>query len=152
MDEIIDALALKDEEEAELALKHAIRRLYLALICHTISSVLFKSPVLSFCAMLSRKRLKDDLDLEDFGNSWLSHPSNAEFLEGAELALFRRIQGNAELRAMFLTKAKDGSIILYPKAMNIYKSRAQEFLQPLLVLYHVPGGPPLRASELLSIM
>jgi hypothetical protein len=33
-------------------------------------------------------RLKDDLDLEDFGGSWLSHPSNAEFLEGAELALF----------------------------------------------------------------
>ncbi len=36
-------------------------------------------------------RLKDDLDLEDFGGSWLSHPSNSEFLEGAELALFRRI-------------------------------------------------------------
>lgn len=55
IDEIIDALALEDKEEAELALKHAIRRLYLALICHTVGSVLFKSPVLSFCAMLSRK-------------------------------------------------------------------------------------------------
>jgi hypothetical protein len=54
MDEIIDALALEDED-AELALKHAIRRLYLALICYTIGSVPFKSPVLSFCAMLSRK-------------------------------------------------------------------------------------------------
>ncbi|TVY12731.1 hypothetical protein LARI1_G009649, partial [Lachnellula arida] len=30
-------------------------------------------------------RLKDDLDLEDFGCSWLSHPSNSEFLEGAVL-------------------------------------------------------------------
>jgi hypothetical protein len=55
MDEIMEALALEDEEEAELALKHAIRRLYLALICHTVGSVPFKSPVLSFCAMLSRK-------------------------------------------------------------------------------------------------
>lgn len=55
MDEIIGALDLEDEEEAELALKHAIRRLYLALICYTIGSVLFKSPVLSFCAILSRK-------------------------------------------------------------------------------------------------
>jgi hypothetical protein len=36
-------------------------------------------------------RLKDNLDLENFGNSWLSHPSNSEFLEGTELALFRRI-------------------------------------------------------------
>jgi hypothetical protein len=55
IDEIIEALALEDEEEAELALKHAIRRLYLALICHTIGNMPFKSPVLSFCAMLNRK-------------------------------------------------------------------------------------------------
>lgn len=55
MDEIIKALDLEDQEEAELALKHAIRRLYLALICQTIGSVPFKSPVLSFCAMLNRK-------------------------------------------------------------------------------------------------
>lgn len=34
-------------------------------------------------------RLKDNLDLEDFGGSWLSYPSNAEFLEGTKLALFR---------------------------------------------------------------
>jgi len=55
MDEIVEALAMEDKEEAKLALKHAIWRLYLALICYTISSVLFKSLVLSFCAMLSRK-------------------------------------------------------------------------------------------------
>ena len=36
-------------------------------------------------------RLKDDLDLEDFGGSWLLHLGNSEFLEGAELALFWRI-------------------------------------------------------------
>jgi hypothetical protein len=36
-------------------------------------------------------RLKDDLDLEDFGGLWLSHPSNSKFLEGTKLALFRRI-------------------------------------------------------------
>jgi hypothetical protein len=69
-------------------------------------------------------RLKDDLDLEDFGGSWLSHPSNTEFLEGAKLALFWRIQGNAELRAIFLTKAKDGSMVLCPKAMEIYEAHA----------------------------
>jgi hypothetical protein len=33
-------------------------------------------------------RLKDNLDLEDFGGSWLSHPGNSEFLEGTKLALF----------------------------------------------------------------
>jgi hypothetical protein len=55
MDEIIEALALHDAEEATLVLKHAIRQLYLALICQTVGSVPFKSPVLSFCAMLSRK-------------------------------------------------------------------------------------------------
>jgi hypothetical protein len=55
MDEIVEALAIEDKEEAKLALKHAIWRLYLTLICYTISSVLFKSLILSFCAMLSRK-------------------------------------------------------------------------------------------------
>jgi hypothetical protein len=297
MDEIMEALAAPededDKEEAELALKHAIRRLYLALICHTVGSVPFKSPVLSFCAMLSRKvrgkgrglweepgnfnshlsaltwtaqlvlfdyacfqeqddedqipvflakickkffqqlaetpfghilqwrlylfkvgkaavakhqarwlldgqtveyrgvelqmsqisdlvvseyqqahallydelmfqakdlipmeswRLKDDLDLEDFGGSWLSHPGNSEFLEGTELALFRRIQGNTELRAMFLIKGKDGSMVLCPKAMEIYEAHAQEFLKRALVLCHIPPGPPLREPELLSVM
>ena len=97
-------------------------------------------------------RLKDDLDVEDFGGSWLSYPSNAEFLEGAELALFRRIQGNTKLRAMFLTKAKDRSIILCPKAMDIYEAHAQEFLKPVLVLCDILGGLPVRASELLSVI
>ncbi|KAJ8066707.1 hypothetical protein OCU04_004100 [Sclerotinia nivalis] len=54
MDEIMEALNIEDPDESELALKHTIRRLYLALICHSIGSVAFKSPVLSFCAMKSR--------------------------------------------------------------------------------------------------
>jgi hypothetical protein len=54
MGEIVAALA-NNEDEEEVALKHAIRRLCLALICQTVGSVPFKSPVLSFCAMLSRK-------------------------------------------------------------------------------------------------
>ena len=292
MDEIIAALV--DEDEEEVALKHAIRRLCLALICQTVGSIPFKSPVLSFCAMLSRKirkkgkgkgvweepgnfnshlsaltwtaqliifdyacfqeqededqipaflkkicqkffqqlaetpfghilqwqlylfqvgkaaiakhqawwfldgqtveyhgvelqmahipqlilsehqqahhllydelmfgtrdlipmeswRLKDDLDLEDFGGSWLSHPSNAEFLKDAELALFWHIQANAELRAMFLTSSENGSRILCPKAMDIYEANAQEFLKRALVLCHIPPGQPLREPELLSV-
>jgi hypothetical protein len=292
MDEIVAALAIEEKGKAALALKHAVRRLYLALICHTVGSVPFRSPVLSFCAMLSRKvrgkgrglweepgnfnsrlsaltwtaqlvlfdyacfheqddedripifltkickkffqqlaetpfghilqwrlylfrvgkaaitkhqarwfldgqtveyrgvelrmsqisdlvvseyqqayallydellfqakdltpmeswRLKDDLDLDDFGGSWLSHPSNAQFLEGAELALLRRIQGNAELRAMFLTTGEDGSTALGPRAMAIYEAHAQEFLKRALVLVHL-AAPPLREPELLSAM
>jgi hypothetical protein len=73
-------------------------------------------------------------------------------LEGAELALFQRIQGNAELRAMFLIKAKDGSIILCPKAIAIYEIYAQDFLKPVLVLCDIPPGPPLREPELLSVI
>jgi hypothetical protein len=55
IDKIMEALTIEDKEEAKLALKHTIRRLYLALICYTISSMPFKSPVLNFYAMLSRK-------------------------------------------------------------------------------------------------
>jgi hypothetical protein len=55
INKIMEALTIEDGEEAKLALKHIIRRFYLALICYTISSMLFKSFVLSFYAMLSRK-------------------------------------------------------------------------------------------------
>jgi superfamily II DNA helicase RecQ len=294
MDEIREALALEDAEEATLALKHAIRRLYLALICQTVGSVPFKSPVLSFCAMLSRKvrgsgvgqgqwmepgnynshlsaltwtaqmvlfdyacfqeqededqipiflakickkffqqlaetpfghilqwrlylfkvgkaaiakhqarwsldgqiigyrgtelqmaqisqlvlseyqqaysllhdelmfgardltpmeswRLKDDLDLDDFGGSWLSHALNAEFLEGAEQALLQRIQGSTELRAMFLADRDGRCKALDLTAITIYEAHAQDFLKRLLILCHIAPGPPLRAPELLSV-
>ena len=55
MNEIIKGLAIKEEEEAKLALKYTIRRLYLALIYYIIDSVLFKSLVLSYYIILSRK-------------------------------------------------------------------------------------------------
>ena len=51
----MEALALKDKEEAILALKYTIQRLFLVLIYQTISSVPFKSLVLSFYTILSRK-------------------------------------------------------------------------------------------------
>jgi hypothetical protein len=47
--------ALAKEDEDNVLLKHIVRRLYLALICQTVGSAPFKSPVLSFYAMLSRK-------------------------------------------------------------------------------------------------
>jgi hypothetical protein len=50
MDKVMAAVEGGDE----LSLKHAIRRLYMALICQTVGSIPFKSPVLSFAAMLGR--------------------------------------------------------------------------------------------------
>lgn len=47
-----------DKATADLALQHAVRRLYMALICHVVGSIPFRSPVLSYCAMLSRKVYK----------------------------------------------------------------------------------------------
>ncbi|KAG4427113.1 hypothetical protein IFR05_017404, partial [Cadophora sp. M221] len=86
MDEIMKALALEDEEEAELAVKHAIRRLYLALICHTVGSVPFKSPVLSFCAMLSRKVRGKGRGLWEEPGNFNSHLSALTWT--AQLVLF----------------------------------------------------------------
>ena len=45
--------ALRDDDEA--ALRHSICRLCLALICHNVGSNPYRSPVLSFCAMLGRR-------------------------------------------------------------------------------------------------
>lgn len=47
-----------DDEQAEEVddpeLEHAVRQFYVRLICHTVGSSHFQSPVLSFCAMTSR--------------------------------------------------------------------------------------------------
>ncbi|KFZ22843.1 hypothetical protein V502_02678, partial [Pseudogymnoascus sp. VKM F-4520 (FW-2644)] len=42
-------------------------------------------------------------------------------------------------------------MVLSVKAMAIYEATAQEFLKRLLVLKHIPPGPPLREPELLSV-
>ncbi|KAH7231070.1 hypothetical protein BKA59DRAFT_368770, partial [Fusarium tricinctum] len=44
------------EDDDDVELKHAIRAFYISLICHTVGSKPFRSPVLSFCAMLSRRK------------------------------------------------------------------------------------------------
>jgi hypothetical protein len=66
------AKALEEAEEGggdvPLKLKHAVWQFYLALICHTVGSVPFRSPVLSFCAMLSQKRpCRDKLTVVNLG-------------------------------------------------------------------------------------
>lgn len=61
---IMESLAMIDANDhddanaakvAHAALKSAVRQFYVALICHDVGSRPFQSPVLSFCAMLSRK-------------------------------------------------------------------------------------------------
>lgn len=86
MDEIMEALNIKDKEDSELALKHAIRRLYFALICHTVGSVPFESPVLSFCAMLSRKVRGKDRGLWEEPGNFNSHLSALTWT--AQLVIF----------------------------------------------------------------
>jgi hypothetical protein len=53
MDIVIDSARQEPCEETALALKYFIRQLYTALICHNVESEPFRSPVLSFCAMLT---------------------------------------------------------------------------------------------------
>jgi Lhr-like helicase len=96
-------------------------------------------------------RLQDDLDLEDFGASWISLRSNAEFVSQSGVALLRLIRASAELRAMFMTRVRDGEDRLCPQAMAMYEANAQEFLKRVLILCHIPPGQPLRESELLSV-
>ncbi|EAQ91762.1 hypothetical protein CHGG_03697 [Chaetomium globosum CBS 148.51] len=68
MDEIHRALRRQDEKEKGVGngdgdgdgddegLEAAIREFYVALICQTVGSAHFRSPVISFCAMLSRTK------------------------------------------------------------------------------------------------
>ena len=99
-------------------------------------------------------RLKDDLDADGFGRSWLDETANAVFLTKANVALLRRIRASPALRAMFVVESEDnrgGGISLSSKAMAIYEAHAQELLRHLLVLCHITSGQPLREPELLSV-
>jgi len=112
------------------------------------NKLLFQTPDLT---LMQSWKLKDNLDRQGFRESWLSDSSNSDLTEGAALALFRRIQGDADLQAMFLKEDLDGSITLDQKAIDIYEAHAQEFLKRMLVLTHISAGQALRESELLSV-
>ena len=56
---VLAALAVDPQEEGQQQqLQHAVRKLSLALICQQVGSTPFASPILSFCAMLSRTALR----------------------------------------------------------------------------------------------
>ncbi|KAI8676079.1 hypothetical protein NCS56_00494800 [Fusarium sp. Ph1] len=96
-------------------------------------------------------RLHDDLDLDDYGGSWLTDERNAEILKGTQDALLRQIEHRAELRGVYVRTDQAGGLSLCPKAMACYEAHVQEFLKRMVTLIHVPPAPPLRAPELLSV-
>ena len=71
MEGVVRALDEQEQQGDKELLKHAIRRFCLTLICQTVGSVPFKSPVLSFCAMLSRTKAGQWQEPSNF-NSYLS--------------------------------------------------------------------------------
>jgi hypothetical protein len=112
-------------------------------------------------------RLHDDLDLGDYGASWMTEERNSEILAGSRDILLRQIEGKAALRRVFVRPDQNhhhhhhhhhGSssggelqLRLCPKAIAVYEAHVQEFLKRMLTLIQVPAGPPLRSLELLSI-
>jgi superfamily II DNA helicase RecQ len=104
----------------------------------------------------------DDLDLDEYGGSWLTDARNADLLQGSQQALLRHIEGNAELRRTFVRAATGGgdgddngkrpAVGLCGKAIAIYEARVQAFLKSMSLLHHMPTGPPVRVTELLSML
>lgn len=114
-------------------------------------------------------RLHDDLDLEDYGGSWLTDPRNADLLDGRQDVLLQQIEKRSDLRRVFVRDGQDESRNgngngsggsdgsdgseeqLCRKAMAVYEAHVQEFLQSLVPLLHVSPAPPVRAPELFAI-
>lgn len=65
--------------------------------------------------------------------------------------MLNRIQGSPELRRTFIRDGPDGSIVLCPKAIEIYEAHVQDFLSAMVLPCQVAAGPPVRAPELLSL-
>jgi hypothetical protein len=69
--DVIKAAADKTDDSDDVALKHLLRRFFFALICHVIGSVPFRSPILSFCAMLGRSvRMSKVAEGEEMKTKW----------------------------------------------------------------------------------
>jgi hypothetical protein len=85
-------------------------------------------------------KLKDDLDMLDFRESWLTNPENTELLKGSEVALLQRIQQSPELRSMFLVEGRDSAIVFNPRAIDVYEAKVQDFLKRMLIFIHLTGG------------
>jgi superfamily II DNA or RNA helicase len=96
-------------------------------------------------------QLKDNLDLAEFGESWLTLPGNQELLQDSETALLRQIERDSKLRKLFLLTNTNGDVSFDLHAIEVYESHVQSFLTCLLVLIHIMAGQPLREPELLSI-
>jgi orsellinic acid/F9775 biosynthesis protein OrsD/helicase-like protein/RAD3-like DEAD/DEAH box helicase len=97
-------------------------------------------------------KFKDDLDLIDFGESWLTSEKNEELLRSTETAILQQLQNSPQHRSVFLNQGRDGVVTFDPKAVEIYESKVQDFLKRLLILCHITAGQPLREPELLSIV
>ena len=98
-------------------------------------------------------RLHDDLDVEDYGGSWLTDERNADMLRGSEDALLRQIEQRADLRKLFVgeRRKETGAATLRREAMAAYEADVQEFLRAVVPLLFISPMPPLRAPEFLSI-
>ncbi|KAM6508149.1 hypothetical protein FALCPG4_018036 [Fusarium falciforme] len=103
-------------------------------------------------------RLEDDLDTDEYGDSWLRDPRNADVLGPTEDALLLEIESRESLRQAFVQtegRSRQGTSAgpqFRPEAVDVYESHVQEFLRRMVTLIHVPAAPPLRAPELLSIV
>ncbi|KAK4076859.1 hypothetical protein Purlil1_12541 [Purpureocillium lilacinum] len=95
-------------------------------------------------------RVHDDLDLEEYGGSWLTDKRNTEVLPGVQDALLRQIQSRAGLRQVFVRDGPAGQKVLCRKAIAIYEAHVQEFLQRLVTLIHAPPCPPAPSQPLLQ--
>jgi len=54
MDKVVVLAREEMDDSEDVSLKHALRQFFLSLICHVVGSVPFRSPILSFCAILGR--------------------------------------------------------------------------------------------------
>ncbi|KAI3567780.1 hypothetical protein IWW34DRAFT_641690 [Fusarium oxysporum f. sp. albedinis] len=109
-------------------------------------------------------RLNDDLDLENYGASWITDNRNKEILAGTHDALLRQIEGRASLRRAFIRPDQRGrprrrSVLIWEKLVMIHVRyhKSQErtgaekdnirFLPPAvgdLLLTYLAFVPPLR--------
>ncbi|KAJ9653611.1 hypothetical protein H2201_009123, partial [Coniosporium apollinis] len=126
-------------------------RSFVVQLCDAAEEILYKGlmflPDPSMVRNIDLRELVDDMTDSTVGYSFVSDPRNN--LRGGRRRMLDRLKTSPEWAAL-LKPGPDG-FQLENKGWREYQSQLEKFKELLFLLVHIPGGPPGRGGEILTI-
>ncbi|KAK4551663.1 hypothetical protein LTR86_010994 [Recurvomyces mirabilis] len=135
------------------AFRHFIRQQVLAAqkLLHCLLLIGIDDDRRSIVPPFSLSQLCDNPANTAHGWNFLQDSRNQKVFGGGDTLLLQRVLEESDLREEFGALRVDGSFAWSRARFQRYKILATEFLEMLLLLVHITGGQPARASEILGL-